>query len=136
LTHLLDTNICIYLIKRKPPEVLERFHSHQPGQIGISSVTAAELSYGVSKSQFRKRNRAALEQFLLPFIIVAFDYDASLVYGEVRATLERAGAPIGPLDTMIGAHALHLNATLVTNNLKEFSRIAGLRVENWVEGLP
>ncbi|MGE0490555.1 MAG: type II toxin-antitoxin system VapC family toxin [Vulcanimicrobiota bacterium] len=127
----MDTDICVYLIKRRPPAVIERLRSHPPGEIGVSSVTVAELSYGVEKSQHREGNKAALRQFLLPLVVLDFNHEAALTYGEVRATLERAGTPIGPFDTMIGAHALHLNATLVTNNLWEFSRIIGLRTENW-----
>lgn len=132
MTHLLDTNICIYLIKRKPAEVFQRFRQQAPGTVGVSSVTAGELWYGVFKSQSVTRNRAALEQFLLPLVIAEFTAEACLVYGEVRAALERVGTPIGPLDTMIAAHALQLGATLVTNNLREFERVPGLRTENWI----
>lgn len=131
MTHLLDTNICIYLIKRKPPEVLERLRAHPPGEIGLSSITVAELEFGVHKSQRREQNRRALEQFLLPFVLVPFGEEAAAVYGRVRAGLERAGTPIGPLDTLIGAHALQLKVTLVTNKEKEFARVPGLRTSNW-----
>ncbi|MBI3930245.1 MAG: type II toxin-antitoxin system VapC family toxin [Armatimonadetes bacterium] len=134
MTHLLDSNICIYLVKRKPPELLERFRRLAPGDIGVSSITVAELQYGVHKSQHRERNQRALEQFLLPLILAPFDERASAVYGEVRATLERVGMPIGPLDTLIGAHALQLGVILVTNNPREFRRIPGLEVRNWVAG--
>ncbi len=129
---LLDTNICIYLIKRRPPEVRDRFETYTFGEVGLSSITASELYYGVEKSQRVEQNREALTQFLLPLLIVDFDNEAALVYGRIRADLERRGTPIGPLDTQIAAHALRLDVTLVTNNEREFSRIPNLRIENWV----
>ena len=128
---LLDTNICIYIINTKPPEVLARFHQYRLGEIGICSVVAAELAYGVAKSQ-SARNRAALEMFLAPLDILPFDTQAMWAYGDLRANLERQGTPIGSLDTMIAAHALSLDATLVTHNTREFARVNGLRLENWV----
>lgn len=127
---LLDTNICIYIINTKPPEVLARFHQYRLGEIGICSVVAAELAYGVAKSQ-SARNRAALEMFLAPLDILPFDTQAMWAYGDLRANLERQGTPIGSLDTMIAAHALSLDATLVTHNTREFARVNGLRLENW-----
>ena len=127
----LDTHICIYVINTKPPEVLARFHQYRLGDIGISSVVAAELAYGVAKSQ-SARNRAALEMFMAPLEILPFDEQAVWRYGDLRAQLERRGQPIGSLDTMIAAHALSRDATLVTNNTREFERVAGLRLENWV----
>lgn len=131
MTHLLDTDTCIYLIKRKPPEVLERLREVDAGQVGVSAITVGELAYGVSKSQSVERNRAALEQFLLPLVVAPFTFEVSLTYGEVRAALERAGTPIGPLDTLIAAHCLRIGATLVTNNLREFSRVSGLKSVTW-----
>ena len=127
----LDTHICIYVINTKPPEVLARFHQYRLGEIGICSVVAAELAYGVAKSQ-SARNRAALEMFLAPLDILPFDTQAMWAYGDLRANLERQGTPIGSLDTMIAAHALSLDATLVTHNTREFARVSGLRLENWV----
>ncbi len=129
---LLDTSICVYVIKQSPAGVFERFRAHDVGDIGVSSVTVAELSYGVEKSQQTIRNRLALEQFLAPLRVVDFDRSAADSYGEVRATLEAAGTPIGPLDLLIAAHALSLGATLVTNNEREFSRVPDLMVANWV----
>lgn len=129
---LLDTNICIYIINHRPPEVLARFHQFRLGDIGISSIVAAELAYGIAKSG-SARNRQALEMFLAPLEIMAFDDKAIWSYGELRADLERRGVSIGALDTMIAAHALSVNATLVTNNLREFSRVKNLSLENWVE---
>jgi tRNA(fMet)-specific endonuclease VapC len=129
---LLDTNICIYLIKEKPPEVLQKFKTYSVGEIGVSSVTVAELQFGVQKSLNPSQNQGALEQFLVPLTIADFDYKAAVVYGEIRATLEAQGRSIGPLDTLIAAHALSLNLTLVTNNIREFSRVPNLKVVNWV----
>jgi tRNA(fMet)-specific endonuclease VapC len=129
---LLDTNICIYLIKQQPPSVLERFLSHPVGDIGLSSITVAELAYGVMKSRHPAKNRLALEQFLIPLDVAAFDQDAARAYGRLRAQLEQKGSPIGSMDLLIAAHALSLDVRLVTNNLREFRRVPGLRVENWV----
>ena len=129
---LLDTNICIYIINARPPAVLARFHQYHLGEIGISSIVAAELAFGVAKSG-STRNRDALRMFLAPLELLPFDEQACWVYGEVRANLERRGQPIGSLDTMIAAHALSLQATLVSNNTREFARVDGLRLENWAE---
>jgi tRNA(fMet)-specific endonuclease VapC len=131
---MLDTNICIALIKRKPPRVLKRFTAYKVGEIGISWVTLAELEFGAARSQHPENNRAALDEFVLPLEIANFDREAAGVYGQVRATLEKKGTPIGPLDMMIGAHALVLGATLATNNTREFSRIKGLSVVDWLAG--
>jgi tRNA(fMet)-specific endonuclease VapC len=131
MKYLLDTNICIYLIKRRPPQVRERFQRCEIGAIGISTVTLAELHYGTAKSQFPEKNRQALEAFILPLEVVPFDATAAAVYGPMRAALERQGTPIGAMDLMIAAHALGLRVTLVTNNTSEFARVQGLRIENW-----
>jgi len=131
LRFLLDTNICIYIINRKPPDVFKRFAQHGFGEIGVSSITAAELAFGVSKSG-SERNRRALGMFLAPLEVLAFDAEAALRYGDVRAALESNGTPIGALDQLIAAHALVLGATLVTNNLRELRRVPGLQLENWV----
>jgi len=129
---LLDTNICIDLINRRPPEVLARFRQYRLGEIGISSVVAAELAFGVAKSG-SARNRDALDMFLSPLEVMPFGAEAMWVYGDLRAALERSGQPIGAMDTLIAAHTLQLDAVLVSNNTREFARIAGLRLENWVE---
>ncbi|MEM8722551.1 MAG: type II toxin-antitoxin system VapC family toxin [Cyanobacteria bacterium P01_G01_bin.39] len=129
---LLDTNICIYIIKQKPPEVLQRFNGYQIGDLGVSSITVAELEFGVQKSQFPAKNQQALTQFLLPLEIVSFDRAAAIMYGNLRATLENQGIPIGSFDTLIAAHALSLQVTLITNNIKEFSRVPNLQLDNWV----
>jgi tRNA(fMet)-specific endonuclease VapC len=129
---LLDTNICIYIIKQQPPAVLERFAGFAVGDVGISVVTLAELEYGVSKSRDVKRNRHALEQFIEPLEVVRFDRDAAVIYGTIRVALEQKGQPIGSMDLLIAAHARSLDVCLVTNNESEFKRVPGLRIENWV----
>ena len=128
---LLDTNICIYIINAKPPGVLAHFERYRLGDVGISSVVASELAYGVAKSR-SVRNRQALEMFLAPLEVLPFDEGAVWVYGDLRAELERDGRSIDALDTMIAAHALSLDATLVTNNVREFSRVPRLNLDNWV----
>jgi tRNA(fMet)-specific endonuclease VapC len=129
---MLDTNTCIYLIKQKPVSVLEKFKTIPPGQIALSVITLAELEYGARKSAAIEKNLSALHQFSIPFEILPFDYNATVEYGIIRAELETKGTPIGSLDTLIAAHAKSLNYTLVTNNEKEFKRVSGLQVENWV----
>jgi len=129
---MLDTDSCIALIKRKPAKMLDKLTSHAPGDIGLSTVTLAELRYGVAKSAQKERNNQALDEFLLPLEIADFDEMSAGAYGEVRAALEKAGTPIGPLDTQIGAHALSLGAVLVTRNTREFRRVPGLAVEDWL----
>lgn len=129
---MLDTNICIYIIKQQPQTVLERFAFHPVGELGISVITLAELEYGASKSSNPTRNREALEQFISPLELAAFGRPATLTYGRMRTLLEKRGRPIGSMDMLIAAHALSLEVKLVTNNIREFKRIPGLRVENWV----
>ena len=128
---MLDTNICIYAIKQRPPEVLAALRAQEVAGLGLSSVTVAELAFGVAKSG-SARNQKALEQFLEPLEIADFDRSAALAYGRLRAALEAAGTPIGPLDTQIAAHALALGVTLVSNSQREFARVPGLRLEDWV----
>ncbi|MEK6663891.1 MAG: type II toxin-antitoxin system VapC family toxin [Pseudomonadota bacterium] len=132
MRYMLDTNICIYAIKNQPAQVLTQLRAHEAEGIGISSISVAELYFGVSKSG-SARNLAALQQFLEPLEIADFDLNAAQVYGTLRYTLERLGTPIGPLDTQIAAHALALEATLVTNNVREFARVSGLNLINWAE---
>jgi tRNA(fMet)-specific endonuclease VapC len=131
LKYLLDTNLCIYTIERRPEEVFRRVEACRIGDIGISTITYSELCYGVSKSQAVKRNRAALERFVAPLEILEFGSEAALVYGEVRAALEQKGLPIGPMDLLIGAHALAVGCVLVTNNTREFERIPELEIDDW-----
>jgi len=129
---LLDTNTCIYIINNRPPNVLDRFKTYKAGEIGISSIAASELAYGVATSGSSK-NRNALDMFLAPLQILSFDSQCLWFYAELRTSLEKNGLPIGPMDTLIAAHALSINGTLVTNNTKEFSRVPKLKIENWFE---
>jgi len=131
MKYMLDTNICIYLIKQQPPKVLKHFKAHTVGDIGISSLTLAELRYGVFKSRQIEKNRQALDEFILPIEIADFDEKAAREYGTIRAELERAGKPIGSMDMLIGAHAHALGVTLVTNNTKEFKQIMNLKIVDW-----
>jgi tRNA(fMet)-specific endonuclease VapC len=133
MRYLLDTNICIYLIKQKPPKVLARFQTLALSDVGISSITVAELEYGICKSQQQEKNRSALMQFLIPLEIVSFDSTAATLYGSIRSDLESRGLVIGSMDMLIAAHALSLGVTLVSNNLREFSRIANLPLQSWAE---
>ena len=132
MRYMLDTNICIYAIKNQPSQVLTQLRAYEADGIGISSISVAELYFGVGKSG-SARNLAALQQFLEPLEIADFDLSAAQVYGTLRYTLERLGTPIGPLDTQIAAHALALEVTLATNNVREFGRVPGLNLINWAE---
>ena len=128
---MLDTNICIYIIKQQPAAVLKRFLEYQLGEICISSITLAELRFGVAKSAYRDKNAGALDEFIIPLEVLPFDEEAALFYGDIRAALEKAGTPIGSMDMLIAAHAVSLNVTLVTNNTREFERVSGLTVVDW-----
>ena len=128
---LLDTNICIYIINMRPPQVAAHFDGLVYGDVAVSSITGAELAFGVAKSG-SARNQDALEKFLAPLEVLPFDAAAMVAYGTLRAQMQARGQPIGALDTLIAAHALALGATLVTNNLAEFGRVPGLACENWV----
>ena len=132
MRYMLDTNFCIYAIKNQPAQVLTQLRAHEAEGIGISSISVAELYFGVSKSG-SARNLAALQQFLEPLEIADFDLNAAQVYGTLRYALERLGTPIGPLDMQIAAHALALEATLVTNNVREFGQVPDLKLINWAE---
>jgi len=131
--YLLDTNICIYLIKKRPPEALAQFQQHSPLDVAISTVTLFELEYGVEKSQYRQRSQDALTKFLAPLNLLDLDRSAAGDAAVIRAELEKKGLPIGPYDLLIAGLARSQNMTLVTNNTKEFERIDGLRLENWVQ---
>ena len=128
---LLDTNICIYLIRKKSPSVIRHFDTFAPGTIGISSITVAELEFGVQKSKYNSKNQQVLEQFLLPLVVLDFDYEAARAYGKLRAVLETRGRIIGALDMLIAAHALSQSLPLATNNVREFSKVPELKVLNW-----
>lgn len=128
---MLDTDICIFLIKRKPQHVLDRLRTFDPSEVGVSSITVAELQYGVAKSAQPDRNRIALAEFLSPLEVLVFDENASVHYGEIRSHMARTGNLIGSMDMLIAAHARSRVLTLVTNNLREFQRVPGLRTETW-----
>lgn len=132
MKYMLDTNICIFVIKHKPENVIRKFIEHEPEDLCISSITYAELMHGVEKSQAREKNCLAIALFLSPISIVDFDNQAAEEYGRIRADLETKGNPIGPMDMLIAGHAISKGLTLVTNNTREFSRIEGLTVEDWV----
>jgi tRNA(fMet)-specific endonuclease VapC len=130
LQYLLDTNICIYVIKNYPTRLRERFN-RLAEQLCISSITLGELHYGAEKSERRLQNLQAVEHFTARLEVLSFSAKAAAHYGEIRAALERAGKPVGPHDMLIGAHARSEGLIVVTNNTREFTRIPGLRVENW-----
>ena len=129
---MLDSDICIYLIKKRPENVIKRIGESLSDGIVISSITLAELEFGVANSTYPEKNSNALIQMLSSINILPFDSRAAAAYGPLRAELQQSGLPIGALDMLIAAHAKSLNLTLVTNNVREFSRINGLKIENWV----
>lgn len=129
---ILDTNICIYVIKRRPVEVLAKFND-AAGHLAISSITLAELLHGVEKSQYVSKNLRAVEDFCSRLEVLQYDDHAASHYGEIRADLEKKGTPIGVNDLHIAGHARSLGVTLISNNLKEFERVEGLRLQNWLD---
>ena len=134
MSYMLDTNICIYLIKKQPESVLLKMQAHMQDGLCISSITLAELQHGVSASAAVEKNNIALNQFLSIIEILNFDDEAAFEYGKIAADLKRKGTPIGPMDTLIAGHALATGKTLVTNNVKEFERVVGLKFENGATG--
>ncbi|MBN1902373.1 type II toxin-antitoxin system VapC family toxin [Candidatus Sumerlaeota bacterium] len=134
MKYLLDTNICIYLIKKKPAQILGKMMKMDIEDIGISTITLSELLYGIEKSRHPERNKMALMEFLVPFAILDFDQNAAKEYGRIRASLERKGKIIGSMDMLIAAVARSHNLFLITNNVREFKRIEGLKIENWIGG--
>ena len=130
---MLDTDTCISIIK-KHPQVLKKLRGKSVGQIGISSITLGELSFGAEKSSRSKEAHEALGDFLVALEVAGFDDAAAMTYGRVRASLAQKGQPIGPLDTLIGSHALEIDVVLVTHNTRQFSRVDGLRLEDWTGG--
>lgn len=129
---MLDTCICIYLIRNKSRKMQKRFESFQIGDLYVSSVTEAELRYGAEKSANPDKNHSNLDRFFLTLPVLNYDRAASREYGKIRLNLEKKGTPIGPYDMLIASHAKSLNLVLVTNNSREFTRIPDLRVEDWV----
>ena len=132
MLYLLDTNTCIYFLNRSSERIISQFKKYSPSEISLSSVTVAELFYGAEKSKARKKNWAVVEDFVSNFDIVPFDVKSCQIYAKTRASLEKSGVPIGPMDLLIASISLANNFILVTNNIKEFRRIKGLKLENWV----
>ena len=132
MIRMLDTNICIYIMNNKPAAVAKKLASFQIGEIAVSSIVLSELAFGVHNSQKPDSNLALLQEFMHPIEIFSYDENAAYSYGKIRSTLKKQGNLIGQMDIMIAAHAVSLHAVLVTNNLKEFSRIENLKCENWV----
>jgi len=132
MKYLLDTNICIAIIRNKPVNVIKKLTSHKPGDVGVSVITVAELVHGTQKSSQPEQNMTALDQFLLPLDIADFDQNAATAYGQLRAYLERQGNLIGSMDMLIAAHGLSLDVVLVTNNVREFQRVPNLKIEDWL----
>ena len=133
MRYLLDTNTCIYVIKRSPPQVYKRLRKLSIGDVGISAITFCELQFGVTNSSKPDKNQLALTEFLAPLEVLDFPSAAAITFGEIRSRLKRVGTPIGSYDLLIAAHALEQGLTLVTNNLKEFKRVPGLALENWMK---
>ncbi len=133
MIYMLDTNICIYAIKNKPEKVLLRLREELDHGVCISSITLAELEYGMKHSSNPAKNEQALLRFLVPFSVLPFGPSAAAEYGEIRAYLQSQGTPIGPLDMLIAGHAKAEKMNLVTHNVREFERVPGLELENWAE---
>lgn len=131
MKYLLDTDICIYIIKQKPIKVFEKLKTIPPYHVGISAITLAEMEFGVANSLHKEKNQTALNLFTSTIDVIPFDDNAAISYGSIRLHLQKLGTPIGPLDLLIAAHAKSINAILVTNNHKEYSRVTGLVIENW-----
>jgi tRNA(fMet)-specific endonuclease VapC len=132
MQYLLDTNICIYFLNRTSERLISQFKNVSPLVIKLSTISVAELFYGAEKSNAKKKNWAIVENFVSTFEIIPFDEKSSKIYPKIRASLEKSGNPIGPMDLLIASISLANNFNLVTNNLKEFKRVKGLKVENWV----
>lgn len=130
---LLDTNICIYLMKNTYPKLTERLFSYSPSQMAVSSITVFELEYGAAKSKWSEKTRLNLELFLAPFTIIPFDGKDAVIAGQVRRYLEKEGTPIGPYDLQIAAQALSRDMTVITHNVNEFKRVPGIKTEDWVK---
>lgn len=130
--YMLDTNICSYIIKQRPPQVLAKFEGIPAEELAISVITLAELQYGITKSSKPNLNQEIIDDFVSYLEILPWDMDIVKIYGEIRTELERKGTPIGAMDLMIASHCLSLDCILVTNNIREFQRISNLMVVNWV----
>ena len=133
MKYLIDTNICIYIMNKRPIEVIHKFKQFDVDEICVSTITVSELQYGVVKSKNRRLNKQRVEEFLAPFEIIPYDEIAANMYGDIRYQLEKRGEPIGSLDLLIAAHAMSGNFVLITNNEKEFKRVKNLKIENWAK---
>lgn len=133
IRYMLDTDACIALIKNRPEAMRSRLSRLSPEEVGISSIVAAELWFGVEHSQKKKQNEAALKDFLDYATLLDWPCEASPLYGKIRVGLQKQGTPIGAMDLLIASHALFLDAVLVTNNTREFERVPDLKIENWTE---
>ena len=132
MIYLLDTNTCIYFLNSSSEKIISQFKRFSPSEINLPSITVAELFYGAEKSKAKKKNWAIVENFVSTFEIVPFDEKSCEIYARIRASLEKSGVPIGPMDLLIASISLANNSILVTNNIKEFKRIKGMKLENWV----
>jgi tRNA(fMet)-specific endonuclease VapC len=132
--YLLDTSVCVELIRGRAARLLKRMAQRPTADFALSSITLAELQYGAEKSARPLHQRQTLEKFLVPFAILDFDKDTTVAYGRIRVQLEAAGTPIGALDTLIAAHAVSRDLTLLTRNIREFRRVSGLKAEDWTKG--
>lgn len=130
---LLDTDTCIYIINHKPLHIKSRFEQYDVGDIAISSITLSELVFGIEKSKYKEQNSKALQNFLIPLEVLSFGYKQSLVYGKLRANLEKNKNLIDSMEMLIASHALSLDIVLVTNNEKNFKKVPNLKIENWIE---
>ncbi len=130
--YMLDTNMCIYIIKKRPISLLEKFDSIPKNSLCISVVTYAELQYGIERSSSKKMNQAIINDFVSHLTVYLWDMEAARQYGKIRSDLEKDGTPIGNMDLLIAAHAISQKCTIVSNNLKEFQRVKNLKCENWV----
>ncbi len=129
---MLDTNICIYIIKKRPESILKKFKKYRNQNVYISVITLAELQYGVERSSSKKFNQKIINDFISHLFVVPWDKESAVQYGKLRNTLNEKGTPVGNMDLMIASHALSLDFNLVTNNVKEFKRVPNLKYENWV----
>jgi len=132
IKYLIDTNICIYIMNKRPIGIIHKFKQFDVGDIGVSTITVSELEYGVAKSKNRRLNEQRVEEFLSPLEILPYDEIAASIYGDIRLQLEKCGESIGPLDLLIAAHSLSRNLVLISNNEKEFKRVKKMKVENWI----
>jgi tRNA(fMet)-specific endonuclease VapC len=132
ILYMLDTDACIALIKNRPVSMRNRLSLLTPEEVGISSIVAAELWFGVANSQKKKKNESALKDFLEVVTLLDWPCEASPLYGQIRTRLQKMGTPIGAMDLLIASHALFIDTVLVTNNTREFERVSDLKIENWL----